>query len=151
MDGRVWISDRIPSNNQGIYLVKKVLDNRNLAGNLRSAENSNIRSLRIIHCISKEIKFANGTEAVAKALADTKATTIIGGGDSAAAVNQLGYGDKICVHKHIRRNLTCVCAALLEIHILCSNLDIASLSCLDNRNNVNCRYAEYNVDPVVCY
>ena len=40
-------------------------------------------------------KFANGTEAVAKALADTKATTIIGGGDSAAAVNQLGYGDKM--------------------------------------------------------
>ncbi len=40
-------------------------------------------------------KFANGTEAVAKALADTEATTIIGGGDSAAAVNQLGYGDKM--------------------------------------------------------
>lgn len=40
-------------------------------------------------------KFAGGTEAVAKALADTKATTIIGGGDSAAAVNQLGYGDKM--------------------------------------------------------
>ncbi|MCI9381621.1 MAG: phosphoglycerate kinase [Dorea sp.] len=40
-------------------------------------------------------KFAGGTEAVAKALADTEATTIIGGGDSAAAVNQLGYGDKM--------------------------------------------------------
>ncbi len=40
-------------------------------------------------------KFARGTEAVAKALADTEATTIIGGGDSAAAVNQLGYGDKM--------------------------------------------------------
>ena len=37
----------------------------------------------------------HGTEAVAKALADTDATTIIGGGDSAAAVNQLGYGDKM--------------------------------------------------------
>ena len=39
--------------------------------------------------------FAHGTEAVAKALADTEAVTIIGGGDSAAAVNQLGYGDKM--------------------------------------------------------
>ncbi len=40
-------------------------------------------------------KFAHGTEAVAKALADTEAVTIIGGGDSAAAVNQLGYGDQM--------------------------------------------------------
>ena len=39
--------------------------------------------------------FAHGTEAVAKALAETEATTIIGGGDSAAAVNILGYGDKM--------------------------------------------------------
>lgn len=38
---------------------------------------------------------SKGTVAVAQALADTDATTIIGGGDSAAAVNQLGYGDKM--------------------------------------------------------
>ena len=38
---------------------------------------------------------AKGTIAVAEALAETEATTIIGGGDSAAAVNQLGFGDKM--------------------------------------------------------
>ncbi|MBP1559245.1 MAG: phosphoglycerate kinase [Oscillospiraceae bacterium] len=38
---------------------------------------------------------AAGTISVAKALAETDATTIIGGGDSAAAVKQLGFGDKM--------------------------------------------------------
>ena len=40
-------------------------------------------------------KFAKGTEAVAEALSKTNAITIIGGGDSAAAVQQLGYADKM--------------------------------------------------------
>ena len=39
--------------------------------------------------------FAKGTLAVAKSLSETKAVTIIGGGDSAAAVNTMGYGDKM--------------------------------------------------------
>ena len=40
-------------------------------------------------------QFAVGTKAVAEALSKTNATTIIGGGDSAAAVQQLGYADKM--------------------------------------------------------
>ena len=39
--------------------------------------------------------FASGTNAVAKAMAESAAVTIVGGGDSAAAVEQMGYSDKI--------------------------------------------------------
>ena len=45
--------------------------------------------------VSENPCLANGTKSVASALAETDAVTIIGGGDSAAAVNNLGYGAKM--------------------------------------------------------
>ena len=41
------------------------------------------------------MEWAEGTIAVAKTLAEIDAVTIIGGGDSAAAVNTLGFGDRM--------------------------------------------------------
>ena len=45
--------------------------------------------------VSEWKNFAGGTIAVAESMAQSDATTIIGGGDSAAAVNNLGFGDKM--------------------------------------------------------
>jgi len=40
-------------------------------------------------------RFAQGTEAVAAAMAECKGVTVVGGGDSASAIEKMGYGDKV--------------------------------------------------------
>jgi phosphoglycerate kinase len=43
----------------------------------------------------EDSRFANGTKTLAQAVADTKAFTVVGGGDSAAALAQFGLDDEV--------------------------------------------------------
>ena len=54
-----------------------------------------------------------------------------------------------CIYEHSRSDLTCVSAFLLEVHVLSTNLDVRTFSCLNNRNDVDSRYAEYYVNFIV--
>ena len=83
-------SDKIPADKMGLDIGPKT---RELFGEA-------VKSAKTVVWNGPMGVFENpvldeGTRAVAKALAETDATTIIGGGDSAAAVMQLGYADQI--------------------------------------------------------
>ena len=89
-ESKVVDSDKIPADEMGMDIGPKSLEKfaKELEGAKTVVWNGPAG-------VFEFPKFAKGTETVAKALADTDAVTIIGGGDSAAAVNQLGYGDKM--------------------------------------------------------
>lgn len=90
IDVEVVAADAIPADRMGLDIGPKTAE-------LFAAE---VKSAKTVVWngpmgVFENPTLAEGTIAVAKALAETDATTIIGGGDSAAAVNTLGYGDKM--------------------------------------------------------
>ncbi len=90
LDVAVYDADKIPANEMGLDIGPKTAA-------LFAAE---VKSAKTVVWngpmgVSENEALAQGTIAVAKALAETDAVTIIGGGDSAAAVNNLGFGDKM--------------------------------------------------------
>ncbi len=90
VDIQVVSSDAIPSDMQGLDIGTKTAEL--FADAVRSAKTVVWNGPMGVF---ENPTLAKGTLAVAKAMADADATTIIGGGDSAAAVNQLGFGDKM--------------------------------------------------------
>ncbi len=90
VDVQVVPSDAIPSDMQGLDIGTKTAEL--FADAVRSAKTVVWNGPMGVF---ENPTLAKGTLAVAKAMADADATTIIGGGDSAAAVNQLGFGDKM--------------------------------------------------------
>ena len=94
IDGPVEVqvvsSDAIPDNMQGLDIGPKTAE---LYGEAVKSAKTVVWNGPI--GVFENPVLAKGTIAVAKALAETEATTIIGGGDSAAAMNQLGFADKV--------------------------------------------------------
>ena len=82
--------DKIPADKMGMDIGPKTIA-------LYSAEVKNAKTVvwNGPMGVFENPVLASGTKAVAAALADTDATTIIGGGDSASAVKHLGYADKM--------------------------------------------------------
>ena len=83
-------SDKIPADMEGLDIGPKTCE---LFANAAKAAKTVVWNGPM--GVFENPTLAKGTIAVAKALAETDATTIIGGGDSAAACNQLGFADKM--------------------------------------------------------
>ena len=90
IDVEVVDADKIPANKEGLDIGTKTMEL--YADAVKSAKTVVWNGPMGVF---ENPILAKGTIAVAKALAETSATTIIGGGDSAAAVNQLGFADKM--------------------------------------------------------
>ncbi len=90
VDAVVINSDNLPADSMGVDIGPKTAE-------LFAAEIANAKTVvwNGPMGVFENPTLAKGTLGVAKAMAETDATTIIGGGDSAAAVNQLGFGDKM--------------------------------------------------------
>ncbi len=90
VDVEIVDADKIPEDMQGLDIGPK-------SAEMFAAEVMNAKTVvwNGPMGVFENPTLAKGTFAVAKAMADTDAVTVIGGGDSAAAVNQLGFGDKM--------------------------------------------------------
>lgn len=90
VDAKVINSDNLPADSMGVDIGPKTAE-------LFANEISNAKTVvwNGPMGVFENPTLAKGTLAVAKAMAETDAVTVIGGGDSAAAVNQLGFGDKM--------------------------------------------------------
>ena len=67
-------------------------------------------------------------------------------------LSSLGMSDDDILHagigQHIGSDLSGISALLLEIHVLCADLDVASLCSLYSGNDVDGRYAEYHISLI---
>ena len=90
IDVEVVDADKIPDDYQGLDIGPKTAEL--FANEVKSAKTVVWNGPMGVF---ENPTLAKGTIAVAKSLAETEAVTVIGGGDSAAAVNTLGYGDKM--------------------------------------------------------
>lgn len=90
IDVEVVDADKIPDDYQGLDIGPKTAEL--FANEVKSAKTVVWNGPMGVF---ENPTLAKGTIAVAKSLAETDAVTVIGGGDSAAAVNTLGYGDKM--------------------------------------------------------